>query len=215
MSVKVSALVWEMRGCSAIQKLVILKLADHASDDGRNIHPRQKSVAVDCECDVRSVQRVIKWATDEGILVEIPGPKNRPKSYRFCLDSVRQRVRVTESQGDRESGSARQRVVVSTTQSRAINKEPLTNRQLTVIENLPFSSDVFQKTWAEWVQFRREKKQALTPTTIKRQLGQLGKLSEVEAIASIEQSITNGWTGLFPVKDAKPVDEPQKRRYGT
>ena len=68
------------------------------------------------------------------------------------------------------------------------------------VEAMPACIDV--AVWQEWAKHRKEKKQKLTPTTIKKQFQQLVKFhnegQDVNAI--IEQSITNGWTGLFAVK---------------
>lgn len=58
----------------------------------------------------------------------------------------------------------------------------------------------FRKAWSEWTEYRRESKKKLTKSTITRQLGSLAKLGEEAAIASIDQSISNGWTGLFEPK---------------
>jgi hypothetical protein len=66
-------------------------------------------------------------------------------------------------------------------------------------ENLvpPFSSDAFKKSWMQWVDYRKEIKKQLKPTTVKAQWRELTKWGEANSIASIEQSIRNGWTGLF------------------
>jgi len=64
----------------------------------------------------------------------------------------------------------------------------------------PFSSPEFKTAWREWEQHRREIRKKLTPTTRKRQLEQLGAMSEADAIQSIRQSVANGWTGLFEPK---------------
>jgi hypothetical protein len=69
------------------------------------------------------------------------------------------------------------------------------------LDDLPHS-ERFRKSWHEWEQYRKERKKKITPTTRKKQLTQLSKLNENDAIASIEQSITNGWTGLFDPKPA-------------
>lgn len=63
---------------------------------------------------------------------------------------------------------------------------------------LPHRSPRFATAWAEWVQHRREKKDPLTPTTVRKQLRTLAELAEPQAIACIEHSIGNGWLGLFP-----------------
>lgn len=64
--------------------------------------------------------------------------------------------------------------------------------------------------WAEWVQFRKEKKQALKASTIKYQLKLLSQHIPNHA-KMIEQSIMQGWTGLFELKgnyksNAKPAN---------
>ena len=61
----------------------------------------------------------------------------------------------------------------------------------------------FLAAWAEWEQYRKEKRQKLTPSTTKKQLAMLSKLDAATAIAMIDQTITKGWTGLFELQDRK------------
>ena len=56
----------------------------------------------------------------------------------------------------------------------------------------------FQKAWGEWVTYRHERRKPLTKSTIKMQLTKLAKTPD-EAVAIIERSIEQGWTGLFPL----------------
>ena len=70
-------------------------------------------------------------------------------------------------------------------------------------------TEPFRKAWAQWVQHRREIKHALKPTTYNRQLASLARLGERGAIAAIDRSITNGWTGLFPEKERPPAPPPR------
>lgn len=66
----------------------------------------------------------------------------------------------------------------------------------------PFKSHPrFQKAWADWESHRTEKRNKLTPSTIKRQLKFLAPFGVETAIEIIEKSITNGWTGLFEPKE--------------
>jgi DNA-binding transcriptional MocR family regulator len=72
-------------------------------------------------------------------------------------------------------------------------------------EQLPYG-EPFSATWKDWQQFRKEKKQKLTPTSISRQLKKLSAYnSESIAIAVLEQSMTNGWAGLFDLKDKRAL----------
>lgn len=66
----------------------------------------------------------------------------------------------------------------------------------------------FIEVWEEWKQHRTEKKNKLTPTTIKKQLEMLSKYSIPVAIATIEKSIQNGWQGLFPEKESDKPKPP-------
>jgi hypothetical protein len=100
----------------------------------------------------------------------------------------------------------------STQQSNDSIDKPITNNQLnnkpiTNITNEPLRalSGIFlledvQKAWLEWEQYRKEKKQKLTASTAKKQMSFLGGRAGPEAIAIINQSILNGWTGLFELK---------------
>lgn len=123
-------------------KLVMLKLADNANEDGSNVKPAQTTVAKQCGCSVRTVQRVVQEQTKVGILVEVPTPGNRPNEYRFDMAAVRQRVTLTESHPDRVTGLSMTHSRASTTESHPINK----NRQLTVIQ-----PSVLADAWASFL----------------------------------------------------------------
>lgn len=57
-----------------------------------------------------------------------------------------------------------------------------------------------QKSWEDWVNYKKEKKQKLTEATIKKQLAFLLKHKD-NHVDIINQSITNGWTGLFELRN--------------
>jgi hypothetical protein len=72
---------------------------------------------------------------------------------------------------------------------------------------IPFGEGTLvRKAWDEWEQYRKEKKQSLTPSTIKKQIQFLAGRADPEIIAIIHASIHHGWTGLF--------DLNKKQRYG-
>lgn len=55
--------------------------------------------------------------------------------------------------------------------------------------------------WQRWVSYRNEIKRPLTNATVNEQLKKMSKLGKSTAMRMIEQSISNGWRGLFEVKD--------------
>jgi hypothetical protein len=62
---------------------------------------------------------------------------------------------------------------------------------------LPFSSEAFGKAWQSWIDYRKELKKPLKDSTVKAQWNEFVKWGEAKSISSIEQSIKNGWQGLF------------------
>jgi hypothetical protein len=60
----------------------------------------------------------------------------------------------------------------------------------------------FGIAWDSWVEFRAEKRKKLTRKMVLSQLKFLSEMGKALAIESIEQSIRNGWQGLFEVKQS-------------
>lgn len=68
------------------------------------------------------------------------------------------------------------------------------------IDLLPIdSTQQFIEAWNEWVDFRKEIKKKLTKLSAKRQITFL--INQPNPIKCINQSIQNGWTGLFEFTD--------------
>ena len=64
-------------------------------------------------------------------------------------------------------------------------------------------SEEFKIAWQSWVEFRREMRKKLTPSTITKQLKLLATFGDSKAVRSIDRSIMQGWQGLFdPDKNA-------------
>lgn len=59
-------------------------------------------------------------------------------------------------------------------------------------------TNVSEQTWADWCQHRKEIRKPLTATTCAKQAKTLAGHHVPDAV--INQSISNGWTGLFPEK---------------
>lgn len=59
-----------------------------------------------------------------------------------------------------------------------------------------------KKAWNAWEQHRKEKGKKLTPTSLRLQLKLLEENKETHT-QIIKNSITNGWTGLFPLREGQ------------
>ena len=79
--------------------------------------------------------------------------------------------------------------------------------------NSELYTDAFKAEWAEWDTFRRKINKKLTEPTIKRQIKKLEGFGHDAAIAVIEQSIDQGWAGLFELKDDKRGQSRRKDEY--
>lgn len=65
----------------------------------------------------------------------------------------------------------------------------------------PLDTPEFRLKWQEWKEYRVEKRCSLKPTTAAKQLAMLAKFPASTAIAMLEQSMLNGWQGIFELKN--------------
>jgi hypothetical protein len=70
-----------------------------------------------------------------------------------------------------------------------------------------YSKPAMMDKWYEWEAYRVERKKKLTPTTRNKQIKFLLDQGE-DAIAIMEQSMTAGWLGLFPLKQNGHAPKP-------
>lgn len=76
-------------------------------------------------------------------------------------------------------------------------------------EELDLPEWLDKKAWNEWVEYRKQIKKKLTALTIKKQIKFLSE-NKKDHIKILENSISNGWTGLFQLKKeiSNKRDEP-------
>ena len=72
-----------------------------------------------------------------------------------------------------------------------------TGKEQAILFPSELDNDQFKSAWSQWIQFRREIKKKLPASTISKQLAKLATFGSAKAIQSIENSISNGWQGLF------------------
>lgn len=86
MSFEVTTLVWRAE-FPAMDKIVLLRLADFADAQGGNVYPSVGRVARECGVSERHVQGVLRKLTAADIitLVRAGGGRNRPAEYRINL----------------------------------------------------------------------------------------------------------------------------------
>lgn len=80
MSIRVMGLVWEIDFPTHSQKLIALKLADYASDNGSSVFPAVNTISRHTGSDERTVQRVMKAFRSIGLIELVKEGGTGPKS---------------------------------------------------------------------------------------------------------------------------------------
>lgn len=198
-----------------LRKLVLIKLADNASDQGE-CWPSYQHIADQCEIDRSTVRKHIKQLEAQG-LVRIEnreGPKgNSTNLYYLTLrnpvglksppvgpESTGVGPQPTPPVGPESTRTSHSFEPVIEPVEHAVADAPAaTKKKAPKFDPLTTKpANVSAQTWADWCQHRREIRKALTATTCARQAKTLAGHHNPDEV--INQSITNGWTGLFPEK---------------
>lgn len=170
----------------------------------------QEKIAFELRLSRRTVIRHLQILSDEGYLKDnTPNLRNKPHTY-----SITSKARilitvegVTESHSNDQDGvtESHSAVTLSHTHGDRESHEETKKKQIKKQNNtaIPESLNTpdFLVAWSDWITYRKEKKQQVTPSTATRQLKKLAAYPVTVAIGMIEQSIEKGWQGLFELKD--------------
>jgi hypothetical protein len=72
-----------------------------------------------------------------------------------------------------------------------------TTQEQAWIVRLPFGSQAFLEAWKSWVAYRKQIRRKLTDASVQAQCKDFATWGESKSITAIEQSIKQGWQGLF------------------
>lgn len=229
MSIAVSKAVWERSKARAGDLLVLLRIAEFADDSGRAF-PSIARLAEECRMDRSNVKRHIARLRAMGELSvgDQDGPRGT-NTYRISLAQGGAKLPpgagsppgAEMGEGGREiapQGGAKSHPEPSLNRQGTANKPPLPpkggkRRPREPLPPLPHPGPEFAEAWERWLRYRRELHKPLAPSTVRAQLADLAAFSCADAIASIDQSIRKGWSGLFkpngrdwdPQPDRQPV----------
>ena len=190
-----------------LRKLVLIKLADNANDVGE-CWPSYQHIADQCEIGRSTVKVHIRELEKCGLLrreFRRKGELNQSNLFHLSLNSGS--GAALPGAGDNPGGGAG--AAPRTSHSFEPVKEPVKepvakapSRKKSKAEKFdPLDMkplNVSATVWADWCQHRKEIRKQLTKTTCERQAKTLAGHHWPDAV--IIQSISNGWTGLFPEK---------------
>lgn len=194
MSIKLMAEAWEM--ClKGNEKSVLLCLADFANDDGF-CFPSWKTILNKCNISKSTLSISLKSLENKKLIMRF----SRKRENGSASSNGYQVIKNVGQSSKIELGG---RVRKSNYQSSKIEHlyeppiEPPILKEKDKKENLP--EWLNREAWDEWVKYRKQKKNPLTELSIKKQLKLLEE-NKYDHIEIINQSIQNGWTGLFEIK---------------
>lgn len=211
-----------------LRKLVLIKLADNASDQGE-CWPSYQHIADQCEIDRSTVRKHIKHLEAQG-LVRIEnreGPKgNSTNLYYLTLrnpvgqnstpvgpESTGVGPQPTGGVGPESTRTSHSFEPVIEPVEQAVAAAPSAKKKASKFDPMTCKPvNVSEQTWADWCQHRKEIRKPLTATTCAKQAKTLAGHHAPDAV--INQSISNGWTGLFPEKVLPGAQQGRTVRAG-
>lgn len=194
-----------------LRKLVLIKLADNASDQGE-CWPSYQHIAEQCEISKRSVMNHIDALIEAGFVTKElrkGGPKgNSSNVYRLHFGGAGAAPGVVQEihqggAGDSLGGSAGAAPRTSHSSEPVIEPEqgacaPRAAKAPKFDPLTACPANVSLDAWADWCQHRREIRKPLTAASCRHQAKQLAGHPNPDHVLHL--SIANGWTGLFPEK---------------
>lgn len=210
MSVKVMSAVWEREDLDASERLVMLSLADHADDDGV-CYPSISRLCKRTSMSDRGVQKVLVRLQERGFLrVEIGA--GRSGSNRYFVTATPEHGSPPEPRSPRTTFTTPPNRVRETPEPRSPKpsrtiKEPSDNTRAALCAVLS------EETADAFIAHRKAKKAKLTEHAATLIAKKLQCHPNPDAV--VEQSIMNGWTGVFPDR-ATPVApfKPDFSKFG-
>ncbi|MEF0147420.1 helix-turn-helix domain-containing protein [Pseudomonas guariconensis] len=221
----VQAMTWALQQQEVVEshaRHVLLCLANYADQDGRAAFPSVARLATDTGLSPRTVQYRLRELEQCGVIRR--GNQAIPAAYisqrdriPACYDlAVERGAPCAPGARHDATGCTPEHTGVHATTERGAQRapEPSDNHQVTINnrkkgagkrakEKLdkfdPLTAkpeNVSPETWADWCKHRQEIRKPLTETSCKQQGQALAKHPAADAV--IKQSISNGWTGLFP-----------------
>lgn len=135
MSIKVMAQVWEHDELGGLKKLILLALADWASDDGSRVYPSVAAIGRKCGFGERQARRYVSELRSDGYIELVKNGSNKggrgvTAEYRIVLSRLETR---SDSTGFDDGGKPGQ--IPPETRSDS-TENPVTGVPLTVIEPL-------------------------------------------------------------------------------
>lgn len=199
----IPAHIWNDDSLSAVAKVLLAEVDSFTARD-QSFYKTNDTIARELHCSESTIKRIIADLVRLGH-VERVAFDGRRRALRSTLDpaarsdSPASKVKWTQ-QPDQNEPPARSKGTTSNTTSKPVRKPKKVKRAPAA---LPWEG--FSDAWARWTEYKQQEHGFKFKTTASEQaaLTQLQNLSnndESTARQIIEQSLANGWKGLFALK---------------
>lgn len=204
MSIKVMSQVWEAEGLSPTHRLILLSLADHAGDDGI-CYPSIERLCKRTGLSERAIQGAVKALRDAGWLeIQVGGGRNRCNLY--CVKTPQQMHPAADAPPSETPQMSAETPQMSAKNPAADAPEPLRTVKEPSKSNAREAREVFEalcevvseETAQAFIDHRKAKRAKLTANAARLIAKKLSGHPQADAV--VEDSIANGWTGVFPDK---------------
>lgn len=222
MSFKLVAQVMDIKVGSPLRKIILIKLADQANDDGV-CWPSYDSIAKTCEISKRSVITHIQKLEKQGFLriekrYNKEAGKNFSNKYHLTLskgsandspleggaNAALVQMSVEGSEGDSLGSEGAAPEPINEPVNEPVNKEVGAKKDKSAFDALsyPVPSFVDKENWNDFVEMRKRIKKPLTETACKRLVNKIIKLDEdgFDVNDSLDYSITGDYQTVFERK---------------
>jgi Helix-turn-helix domain len=208
-SVKLMTIVWAM-DLSHSEKFVLLALADNANDEG-DCWPSITTIAKKTSLSERTVQRAIGELETFGHLIAIRRT-GRSTVFKLTPGMVSPQ---TEWHPDTDAPHPRHSVRTApvTVSPTHVTVAPRIIKESSVESSKEPSAppaDLDLQAWKAWKTYREKIRKPLKPISIPSAQRALAKHGGAQS-AVVEQSIANGWTGLFALKTQGREERPYRK----
>ncbi len=213
MSIEQLNLALDIQGLTPGQKLVLLVLANRANKTFE-AWPSIGSIARQTCLSRSGVKKSLRQLKDRGLLIK-KLRRNRANVYRLTLGSESTKGSLSDLQEEQgkghpvTDGGHSETLKRSLTNPLVVTQCPRTqkNHQVTIIEPKETAQENLNtKAWQEYIAYRREAKHpTLKAVSERKQKSRMAKFSSAVQAETVEQTIANGWQGLFPEKVEQQV----------
>lgn len=199
---------------SAGSKLCFGRLLQYKGK-GKVAFPSVQALSRELAVTTRQTRKYLRKLEEANLLRIIRTPGNR-NSYILHSRGLNDSSPLNDS-----SSTPEQQFTPPRNDSSGATKEIIKKKKKTTVQSFldvdffpeKLKQPDFIKSWETWIGYRaKEKKSRITESTAKAQLKKLSKISIQCAIETINRSIENGWTGIFPENTDTQQDSNTKPR---